>query len=360
MNCMQEVGDLVTDLYETLAEMRCIEPADIKRGPHNITLPGDTGDSSYNRIDPAIANLYSILPYVEYKFSGHRNFFRGSFFLGFRRERHRRQSRGPFRVIPNTDRDFNTTNGPYTPSWVTPLSVIGTRPVSILYNARQHRIWILNVEEHRSADLALEGVEPSPARGIDNRWAFDHLPSRPAPDRPQGHEAVVSRIQSRPDSLRSSGGEAKLEERMRLFQKHGWPDAFDSKAFQMEPVRKNSARLAAWHAEAPLRVMKRLEDDSERASRWAEVGRLGSSAPVDETALKVVQLKRAQCADAFEASRAAAKNLQLKGPVRAQLEYARRRRDNDYHSGLLQFRKKEFSFVARKWSILPDVQALED
>lgn len=163
-----------------------------------------------------------------------------------------------------------------------------------------------------------------------------------------------------PDSLRSSGGEAKLEERMRLFQKHGWPDAFDSKAFQTEPVGKNSARLAAWHAEAPLRVMKRLEDDSERASRWAEVGRLGSSAPVDETALKVVQLKRAQCADAFEASRAAAKNLQPKGPVRAQLEYARRRRDNDYHSGLLQFRKKEFSFVARKWSILPDVQALED
>jgi hypothetical protein len=198
MNCMQEVGDLVTDLYETLAEMRYIEPADIKRGPHNITLPGDTGDSSYNRIDPAIAYLYSILPYVEDKFSGHRNFFRGSFFLGFRRETHRKQSRGPFRVIPNTDRDFNTTIGPYTPSWVTPLSVIGTRPVSILYNARQHRIWILNVEEHRSADLALEGVEPSPARGIDNRWAFDHLPSRPAPDRPQGHEAVVSRIQSRP------------------------------------------------------------------------------------------------------------------------------------------------------------------
>lgn len=93
---------------------------------------------SFNHIDPA--TLYSILPYVEDKFSGHRNFFRGSFFLDFRRDKHIKQSLDPFRVISNTDRDFNTTNGPYMPSWVTPLSVIGMRPISILYNARQHRI----------------------------------------------------------------------------------------------------------------------------------------------------------------------------------------------------------------------------
>ncbi|KAK7213373.1 hypothetical protein V2G26_020551 [Clonostachys chloroleuca] len=94
------------------------------------------------------------------------------------------------------------------------------------------------------------------------------------------------------------------------------------------------------------------------AEDWrAEVERLGASAPVDETALQVAQLKLAQCEDALEASRAAAKNLRPKGPVRAQLEYARRKRDNDHHSGLLQCRKREFSFVARQWSLLPDVQA---
>ncbi|CAG9950892.1 unnamed protein product [Clonostachys rosea f. rosea IK726] len=90
--------------------------------------------------------------------------------------------------------------------------------------------WILNVEEHRSADLALEGVEPSPARGIDNRWAFDHLPADRRPTVLRDMKQWFREFKVVPDSLRSSGGEAKLEERMRLFQKHGWPDAFDSKS----------------------------------------------------------------------------------------------------------------------------------
>ncbi|KAK7213374.1 hypothetical protein V2G26_020552 [Clonostachys chloroleuca] len=70
-----------------------------------------------------------------------------------------------------------------------------------------------------------------------------------------------------------NSGEAELEENMKflpaLLREHGWPGAFDSKAFQAERVRKNSARLAAWHAEAPLRVLKRLEEDKERAVSWA-------------------------------------------------------------------------------------------
>ncbi|CAH0018144.1 unnamed protein product, partial [Clonostachys rhizophaga] len=363
MKRMQEVADLVTDLYETLAEMRYIEPADIKRGPHNITLPGDTMTGSFNHIEPAIVYLYSILPYVEDKFSGHRNFFRGSFFLDLRRDRHIKQSRDPFQVVPNTDCEFKTKNGPYMPSWVTPLSMIGTRPISILYNARQHRIWILNVEEHRSADLALEGVEPSSARGINNRWAFDQLPSRPAPDVLRDMKQWFREFKVFPDSLRSSGGEGDCAEKEwdGLFLM--WLAISEAPYFANEvgEAMKVADQYCPWGIgcqmpeDLPVWEMETVRFIAED---WrAEVERLGLSAPVDETALQVAQLKLAQCEDALEASRAATKDLQPKGPVRAQLEYARRKRDIDYHSVLLQFRKKEFPFIARNWSLLPDVQA---
>ncbi|VUC34209.1 unnamed protein product [Clonostachys rosea] len=264
MKRMEEVADLVLGLYETLAEMRYIEPADIKRGPHDITHLGETVNSSYSHIDPAILYLYSILPYVEDTFSGHRYFFRGGFFLDFRKEAHRKLSRDPFKVIPNIKCDFDTNDGPYMRSWVTPLSVVGTRPISIFYDAREHVIWVVNLEQRRSADLALEGLEP---------WAFDHLPSRPAPDVLRDMKQWFREFKVVPDSL--SSGELELEEKIKflpaLFRKHGWPDAFDGKAFQIERVRKNSARLAAWWAEEPLRELKRLREAKEEADRrWRE------------------------------------------------------------------------------------------
>ncbi|KAK8083957.1 hypothetical protein PG996_002738 [Apiospora saccharicola] len=60
---LQQVADLMLDIYKTRAEMRFIDAAAIKPGPHDITHLIPLYQSL--KLDPTIIYLYSILPYVD-------------------------------------------------------------------------------------------------------------------------------------------------------------------------------------------------------------------------------------------------------------------------------------------------------
>ncbi|KAK8096229.1 hypothetical protein PG999_014251 [Apiospora kogelbergensis] len=57
---LQRVADLMLEIYQTRAEMRCIDVAAIKPGPHDLTRLMLHHQSL--RLDPAVIYLYSILP----------------------------------------------------------------------------------------------------------------------------------------------------------------------------------------------------------------------------------------------------------------------------------------------------------
>lgn len=57
---LQRIADLMLEIYQTRAEMRCIDAAAIKPGPHDLTRLVPLYQSL--RLDPAVIYQYSILP----------------------------------------------------------------------------------------------------------------------------------------------------------------------------------------------------------------------------------------------------------------------------------------------------------
>ena len=65
---LQNVADLVLQIYQTLARMRHIDPSHIQRGPHDLSALHPLFASL--GLDPRIIHLYHILPYVDPVFAG--------------------------------------------------------------------------------------------------------------------------------------------------------------------------------------------------------------------------------------------------------------------------------------------------
>ncbi|KAI5359078.1 hypothetical protein Slin15195_G067090 [Septoria linicola] len=148
---LHEVADLLLQVYETLAQMRYIDPAGIIKGPHDVT----TMRAIYDKydLDPAIVYLYSILPYIDEKEADDQDFFHGGTFFNFRAERDIEQSRDPFYMSP--EGDFDAEHGEYMRPWVTPLSLMGNHGTVVIYDARLHRIWAIDQEGWGTTDPAL-------------------------------------------------------------------------------------------------------------------------------------------------------------------------------------------------------------
>lgn len=147
---LHEVADLMLKIYETLAEMRYIEPEGIERGPHDISSLNELKDID---LDPATLYLYSILPYIDHKEAGESDFFHGGTFADFRDASSVERGRDPFYADPQGD--FDTENGQYIRPWVTPLSHLGNHGTVLIYDAWQHRIWAIDQEGWGTTDPAL-------------------------------------------------------------------------------------------------------------------------------------------------------------------------------------------------------------
>ncbi|KNG89665.1 hypothetical protein ANOM_002299 [Aspergillus nomiae NRRL 13137] len=240
---LHEVADLLLEIYQTLASMRFLNPAGIIKGPHNI----DSVLNLYEELglDPSIIYLYSILPYIDCRLAGQTDFFKGGIFADFRQAEDIEQGRDPFYICPGDD-DYEDEDGPYMRPWVTPLSLIGNHQSVILYDARRHRIWIIDQESWNTSDPALGNMPDSVAgdeyecgEKSNNDNSFQHVPSRPAGDVLRDMVRWYRSLEIMPGGGENTRPEWNYDELplRELYSKHGWPDNFNGDAFVADQLR---------------------------------------------------------------------------------------------------------------------------
>ncbi|CAH0050928.1 unnamed protein product [Clonostachys solani] len=251
----KEVADLLLEIYQTLAEMRYLDPLCINSGPHDLSHAQETINSY--KLDPAIVHLYSIMPYVE---CGESAFFRGGQFVDFRRTSDVEDARDPFYGDPRYEAGFEEEDGPYMRPWVTPLSLLGNHQSVIIYDVRRHRIWIIDQEGWCSSDPALEGAESMPSLSL-NRNSFEHLRSRPAAEVLKDINKWYRQLTILPGGGDDTGSEWDHYDMdlPSIYRNNGWPDRFDGEAFEIEQARKSRAVWAKHVAEEPLRKLATLQ-----------------------------------------------------------------------------------------------------
>lgn len=266
---LHEVADLMLDIYQTLVDMRYLDPVGIKLGPHNTTALEPQFEEL--GIDPSIQYLYSILPYVDTDAAGNTDFLLEGVFTDFRDPGQVEQGRDPFYASPS-EPEFDDEDGPNMRPWYTPLTQLGNHGSVIVYDARRHLIWIIDQEGWSTTDLALQDVEPKEVESL-NQNSFEHIPSRPA------GEVLRDIVQwYRNLDILPGGGEDtqegwdKYDMPLRdLYTANGWPDRFDADAFEISQARAFSRYLAQDFADRPINEVVRIKDVIELYGRWIEI-----------------------------------------------------------------------------------------
>ncbi|PYI32041.1 hypothetical protein BP00DRAFT_425288 [Aspergillus indologenus CBS 114.80] len=255
---LHEVADLMSEIYQTLVEMRYLDPAGVQPAPHNITALERHFEEL--QIDPTVQYLYSILPYIDTEAAGNRVFLHGGEFTDFRDVDQLEQGRDPFYGSPS-DPFFEDEDGPYMRPWVTPLTQLGNHGSVIVYDARRHFIWIIDQEGWSTTDLALQDVEEKEPVSA-NRNSFEHISHRPAGEVLRDIVRWYHALDEVP-----SGGDgwdewSALEEAQvrGLYQKNGWPDAFDGDAFEIDLVRSIADFVVEEFSTQPLEGVQYYKD----------------------------------------------------------------------------------------------------
>lgn len=140
---LHEVADLMLQIYSTLAEMQYIHPTGIICGPHNIP---DEIQQLYAdlELDPSIIYLYSILPCIDSQAADAEGFFQRSHFFNHMKAIDVKRGRDPWYRDPKGG--WDDEDGLYMRPWYTPLSDIWERSPLLVYDAREHRIWVADYE----------------------------------------------------------------------------------------------------------------------------------------------------------------------------------------------------------------------
>lgn len=135
---LQEIADLMLQIYETLAAMRYIPTSSIVPGPHEIDLTL----AAKLELDPLVIYLHQILPYVCKREIDSPDFIFGGRFADFRDPKDVSKSRDPFCGILADDRGkgrWDEDGGEYIRPWVTLLSRLGNHQAVIIYDARKSK-----------------------------------------------------------------------------------------------------------------------------------------------------------------------------------------------------------------------------
>ncbi|KAI0473639.1 hypothetical protein GGR56DRAFT_696067 [Xylariaceae sp. FL0804] len=163
---LHEVADLMLEIYQTLVEMRYLEPEGIIRGPHHIDQEL-LAECNKHGLDPAVIYLYSILPYIDEAEAQNRDFFHGSAFADFRKAGEVRQGRDPFYARP--EGDFEDERGQYMRPWYTPLDHLSNHSSVMIYDARGHQIWVIDQCGWGSTDPGIvKGYHPEEPKEASN------------------------------------------------------------------------------------------------------------------------------------------------------------------------------------------------
>ncbi|KAK7990032.1 hypothetical protein PG989_010347 [Apiospora arundinis] len=238
---LQRVADLMLEIYKTRAEMRYIDAAAIKRGPHDITHLLPLYQSL--ELDPAVIYLYSILPYVDQDEAGKREFYMDGTWFNHLDQAQVRESRDPFCL--DSDSDDDDESGP---------------PQGTLHASLEDLIWTFQQGSWQNADPGLPS--PSPAENADD-WVDEDddevtdgdedapVPPPAISDIPARRAADVLRdintwfrthqvpFDATPDW--ADGDRFDPPTRAELYARHGWPDRFDGDAFEVGLLRRWAA-----------------------------------------------------------------------------------------------------------------------
>jgi hypothetical protein len=260
---LEEIATLLTEIYTTLADMRYLDPESIQHGPHDLSpfLPLYT----QHNLDPSLIHLYSILPYIGAPSSGVTDFFRGSDFLDFRDAEQLEQSRDPYYADPEGD-DFDAEYGPYMRPWFTPLSSLGNHGSVILYDARAHRMWIVDQEWWDSTDPGIDEeariAAKRNAESVTNQNSFEYFASRPAGDVLRDINRWYRDLKILPGGGENTWLDWRDEDLnlRELYRRNGWPDNFDGDAFEVDKARRYASVRARKRADEPLKEVERFHE----------------------------------------------------------------------------------------------------
>lgn len=255
-----EVAEYMAKLYETLADMKYLDPIGIEYGPHEIFI----GPRIADKISPEIQQLWSKLPYIDKVEAGQADFVYGSQFADFRTSDDVVRSRDPYLTHQEDYLEWlEKKDEQYVSPYQTPLVNFNRRGLLIMYDVQQHRIWWLDQTGMKTADPALKDVVP------DREWNgvahdFSHVPSRPAGE-------VLSDIVTWLETLElvPGGGENSNFEGLwnstaiaDLYRQTGWPQWSTSsqpRDFEVALARFYANARAKESAGEPLREVAKYE-----------------------------------------------------------------------------------------------------
>lgn len=268
---LQEVANLMLEIYRTLVRMQYLDPLWIREGPHNI----DALLPIYNShgLDASVIYLYSILPYIDTARVASVDFFKGGRFADFRRERDVADGRDPL---------HDSQEGAIRP-WMTPLSLLGNHGTVIIYDARKHCVGMFDHESCGSTDRNLhaprevdmqdmsedededeDGDEDEDEDEEDSEDAechYDEMDSRPAGDVLRDIVHWYHELIEMPGlGGDNSWGEWDPEIIKPLYRKHGWPSSnFDGDAFLVDQARAAAASRAKDLSEEPIQEVAKFK-----------------------------------------------------------------------------------------------------
>lgn len=172
------------------------------------------------------------------------------------------QGRDPFYAMPAGD-DYDAENGPYIRPWMTPLSRLGNHQSVIIYDARRHRIWIIDQQWWKSTEPALvdgpvihsddSDEEKKPNKESKNSMSIEPIPSRRAGDVLRDIVRWYRSLDEIPGGEHCGGEWSRYDMPLKeLYRQYGWPGNFDGDGFQVAQARAHCASSAKDAAEEPL------------------------------------------------------------------------------------------------------------
>ena len=253
---LHNIADLMLAIYETLADMSYLNRSGIEVGPHDLSKLQPILDEYNLDLDPAIVYLYSILPYINCEVAGQSDFYKNGQFVDFRHLPFLEWGRNPLYAEIEDNAGEEDQNGPYMKPWYTPLSFLGNHYTMLVYDAREHRIWVLEHDWTGSSDPLLKDIPvKNPTK---NENSFEYIPNRPAEDVLRDINKWYRELEEIPGGDDAEGTWSREIDLASLYRKNGWPDRFDAEGFRAEQCRKYEALMAKHSADQPLNEVNKF------------------------------------------------------------------------------------------------------
>ncbi|TVY36265.1 hypothetical protein LOCC1_G007147 [Lachnellula occidentalis] len=239
----EEVVDLMTELYELLAEMGYYDAAMIGRPPHspgiNRTLAAEL---EFSR---EAVEMMEMLPYLLQEeeslgWGGDNKFLLSGTFADLRDDGVLDFTRDPMFAIDDLSKGFDEDGGKYM------------RPDYICLM----KLWTIDQENMGlQADPALKNIELE--EGPGNMFSPENAASRLARDALRDYIHKFRTLEWIPGG--NVNGTWEGDEYTRLYKENGWPESFNSTAFNIAREQWEEDDMARWDAEAPFQEVWKLD-----------------------------------------------------------------------------------------------------